>query len=143
MIVLISSRTFRICSYLPWAGKWFQRDPAIILFFTNKKIQFIWAESFLHCTKNEVFHYGFLEYMWPNPHFPMDLVRFTKEIRNGKLNFLCSKRDLAYCWLRSISSGEIFSHMNAFSWLREIIFSYEPGAKKYYIIILYTIIMIL
>ena len=23
----------------------------------------------LHCTKNEVFHYGFLQYMWPKPFF--------------------------------------------------------------------------
>ena len=33
-----------------------------------------------HCTKNEVFHYG----------FPGDLVTFTEEIYNGKLHFLCS-----------------------------------------------------
>ena len=30
-----------------------------------------------HCTKNEVFHYG----------FPEDLVTFTEEIHNGKLHF--------------------------------------------------------
>ena len=28
--------------------------------------------------------------MRPNPQFPADLVRFTKEINNGKLHFLCS-----------------------------------------------------
>ena len=28
--------------------------------------------------------------MWPNPQFPADLVTFTEEILNGKLNFLCS-----------------------------------------------------
>ena len=28
--------------------------------------------------------------MWPNPPFPSDLVTFTKENLNGKLNFLCS-----------------------------------------------------
>ena len=28
--------------------------------------------------------------MRPNPQFPTDLVRFTKEINNGKLDFLCS-----------------------------------------------------
>ena len=25
--------------------------------------------------------------MWPNPQFPADLVAFTEEILNGKLNF--------------------------------------------------------
>ena len=28
--------------------------------------------------------------MWPNPQFPVDLVTFTEEILNGKLNFLYS-----------------------------------------------------
>ena len=28
--------------------------------------------------------------MWPNPQFPVDLVKFTEEILNGKLHFLCS-----------------------------------------------------
>ena len=28
--------------------------------------------------------------MWPNPQFPADLVTFTEEILNVKLNFLCS-----------------------------------------------------
>ena len=28
--------------------------------------------------------------MWPNPQFPPDLVTFTEEIPNGKLDFLCS-----------------------------------------------------
>ena len=28
--------------------------------------------------------------MWPNLQFPADLVRFTEEIFNGKLYFLCS-----------------------------------------------------
>ena len=28
--------------------------------------------------------------MWPNPHFPADLVTFTEEILNRKLHFLCS-----------------------------------------------------
>ena len=30
--------------------------------------------------------------MWPNPHFPTDLVTFIEEILNGKLHFLCSVR---------------------------------------------------
>ena len=28
--------------------------------------------------------------MWPNPQKTVDLVTFTEEILNGKLNFLCS-----------------------------------------------------
>ena len=28
--------------------------------------------------------------MWPNPQFPADFVKFTAEILNGKLHFLCS-----------------------------------------------------
>ena len=28
--------------------------------------------------------------MWPNPQFPVDLVTFTDEIRNGKLHILRS-----------------------------------------------------
>ena len=28
--------------------------------------------------------------MWPNPHFPADLVTLTEEILNGKLHFWCS-----------------------------------------------------
>ena len=32
--------------------------------------------------------------MSPNPQFPADLVAFTQEILNGKLNFLCSDN---YC----------------------------------------------
>ena len=28
--------------------------------------------------------------MWPNSQFPADLVKFTEEILNGKLDFLCS-----------------------------------------------------
>ena len=28
--------------------------------------------------------------MWPKSQFPADLVKFTEEILNGKLDFLCS-----------------------------------------------------
>ena len=28
--------------------------------------------------------------MWPNTQFPADLVTFTEEILDGKLNFLCN-----------------------------------------------------
>ena len=44
----------------------------------------------IHCLKNEVFHYKFLQQMWPNPQFPTDLVTFTEEILHGKFHFLCS-----------------------------------------------------
>ena len=37
--------------------------------------------------KNEVFHYGFLQEMWPNPQETADLVTFSEEIRNGELHF--------------------------------------------------------
>ena len=42
--------------------------------------------------KNEVFHQGFLQSMWPNPQETADLVTLTAEILNGKLHFLCSVR---------------------------------------------------
>ena len=44
----------------------------------------VYLAAIHHCTKNEVFHYGFLQQMWPNPHI------FIAEILNGKLHFLCS-----------------------------------------------------
>ena len=31
--------------------------------------------------------------MWPNPPFPADLVKFTEEILDGKLHFLCSEKN--------------------------------------------------
>ena len=56
--------------------------------FTEKK-PLVWILS-VHCTENEVFRYGFLESMWPNPLPPVDFVAFTKEILDWKLHFLCS-----------------------------------------------------
>ena len=41
----------------------------------------------LSCTKNKVFHCGFLQ-------FPADLVTFTEEILNEKLHFLLSTKNL-------------------------------------------------
>ena len=35
--------------------------------------------------------------MWPNPQFPADLVAFTEEIFNVKLDFLCSVKRVKYC----------------------------------------------
>ena len=34
--------------------------------------------------------------MWPNPEETSDLVTFTEEIFNGKLNFLCNVRYLIF-----------------------------------------------
>ena len=39
--------------------------------------------NIIHCAKNEVFHWGFLQ-------LTADLVKFTKENLNGKLHFLLS-----------------------------------------------------
>ena len=30
--------------------------------------------------------------MWPSSQFPADLVKFTEEVLNGKLHFLCSAK---------------------------------------------------
>ena len=43
-----------------------------------------------HCTKNGVFHDGFLQYMWTNQQKTADLVTFTEKVLNGKLQLLCS-----------------------------------------------------
>ena len=43
----------------------------------------------LHCTKNEVFHQGFLK---QTNVFLVDFVTFTGEILDGKLHFFCSAR---------------------------------------------------
>ena len=55
---------------------------------STKKIRSI--ANCYHCTKNEVFHSGFFQKMWPNPQFSAGLVTFTEEILNVKLHFLCS-----------------------------------------------------
>ena len=34
--------------------------------------------------------------MWPNQHFPADLVTFTEEILNRKLQFLCNEKNVVY-----------------------------------------------
>ena len=50
----------------------------------------------LHCTKNEVFHQGFLKEMSPKSQETTDLVTFTEAILNGKTQFFvqCTKPDL-------------------------------------------------
>ena len=35
--------------------------------------------------------------MWPNPHFPEDLITFTEEILDRKLHFLCSVNFSSFC----------------------------------------------
>ena len=35
--------------------------------------------------------------MWSNPQFPVDLVKFTEEILNGKLHFLCRDKTSSIC----------------------------------------------
>ena len=52
------------------------------------------GEEYHHCTKNEIFYWGFLQQIWPNLQEIVDLVTFTEEILNEKLYFLCSAR----CW---------------------------------------------
>ena len=41
----------------------------------------------MQSTKNEVFHYGFIQEMWPNPQETADLVTYTEEIRMEKFIF--------------------------------------------------------
>ena len=65
-----------VLSYLCYYHKSYKFFPSFLLF------SFI-----LTAQKNEVFHYGFLRKMWPNPQESAGLVTFTEEIRNGKLHF--------------------------------------------------------
>ena len=41
----------------------------------------------IHCSKNEVFHYGFFKSMSQNPKFLAELVTLTEEIRNENFTF--------------------------------------------------------
>ena len=47
--------------------------------------------------------------MWPNPQFSADLVTFTEEILDGKLDFLSSKklafRKLGARWLKNLKTS--------------------------------------
>ena len=42
--------------------------------------------------------------MWSNPQFPADLVTFTEEVINGKLNFFCS---ISIYWLKTYDVEKI------------------------------------
>ena len=52
--------------------------------------------------------------MWPNPQEPADLVTFTEEILNGKLQFLCSDKTINWClWVflpSSIGNNSFYWH---------------------------------
>ena len=52
-----------------------------------------------HCTKDEVFHYRFLQKMWPNPQKTANLVMFTGTIFNGKFHFCAAGRRKNLNWL--------------------------------------------
>ena len=49
-------------------------------------------------TVNDVCHYGYLQWIWPNTQFSADLVTFTVEILDGKLHFLCSDVLPGWCF---------------------------------------------
>ena len=64
--------------------------------------------------KNEDLHQGFLQQMWPDSQFPVDLVIFTEEIHNGKLHFLCSDKTglyqiISFSFLDWIQKSEAYS----------------------------------
>ena len=42
--------------------------------------------------------------MRPNSQFPVDLITFTKQIRNEKLQFLCS------AWFHGLQQSQTFTH---------------------------------
>ena len=47
--------------------------------------------------------------MWPNPQEPGDLVKFTEEILNGKLHFLCSVSAFLFPTVRSTFENKVLS----------------------------------
>ena len=76
--------------------------------FANPKCGF-------YCTKSEVFHQWFLQYMWPNPQFAGDLVTFTGEILSLKLRFLV-KCSFASKALLLFTKSETFYHPVKYLW---------------------------
>ena len=48
---------------------------------------FFFLNMYLHCAKNEVLHYGYLQLMRPNPQETLELVTLAEEILIGKLHF--------------------------------------------------------
>ena len=53
--------------------------------------------EFLYFTKNDAFHAGFLQKIKSNPEETEDLLTFTKEIVNGKLNFRNARLTMQLC----------------------------------------------
>ena len=73
------SKSSYIMSIISWGfGKMYLFSKCVLLF--SMVVMYV-----LRCTKNEIFHKGFLQEMWPNSQ-----EIFTEEILNGKLQFLCS-----------------------------------------------------
>ena len=81
-----------------------------------------------HCTKNEASHWGFIQYMWPNPHFPTDLVTFTEKNFNEKLvwleqekKFLRKMKDLSVLKSLKMCTSEVilefYERFRASSWI--------------------------
>ena len=69
-------------------------DKASFLWLPKKSLMenFIFVQCcyLYRYTKNEVFYYGFLQQIWPNPQFLANFVTFNDKILNAKLDFLCS-----------------------------------------------------
>ena len=79
-ITLGTSRIFNVCIYVILSH--------LVLLHTychTGKLSNFWYFLFpSHWTKNEIFHWGFLQWMWPNPQKTVDLVTFTEKILDGK-----------------------------------------------------------
>ena len=68
----------------------------IITIFKQAKIS---VNKRKHCTKNEVYHKGYHQQIWPNPQFPTNLVVFTEEILYEKIHFFVPWK-FRFCWIR-------------------------------------------
>ena len=65
-----------------------------------------------HTVQKKVFHYGFLQWIRLNPAGTADLVTFTEEILNGKLQVLCSDSSNAL-WRLILSVAKQSETMNS------------------------------
>ena len=75
--------------------------------------------------KNEVFHEGFLQQVSPYPQETADLVTFTAEILNGKLNFLrsgCSKIQKVSRYRSAVSNKTIPLTRQEFSLQKKLLY---------------------
>ena len=79
-----------LCHFLmPWSLENSKGINTFSITFSNNVLEdyVFWTFVYrLHCTKDEVFHYRFLQYMWPNPEETADLVTFPGETFNKKLH---------------------------------------------------------